>query len=290
MNNQDLAWSPGDPRELYAVLAEMARQGEPGAVATVIRTARSAPRHSGSKMIVRPDGTITGSVGGGTVEARAIEVAQQVIADGECQRLTLDLTGEVGVCGGEVEIFIEPVDTSLPLWIIGAGHVGRAILKLGSQLPFRFTVVDDRQQFLSDLGQARTLCLTPAELPQHFQPTQRMAVLLATRNHELDGEYLNAVLEAEKQSGCEVDYLGVIGSRTKAKVLTRQYAGSTRRAERFRRLSMPVGLALGAETPPEVALSILAEIVAVLRGVEWIGDHDDERLGLYLQRRRPESH
>jgi len=289
VSNRDTGWSRGDPRELYAALAEMARRGEPGAVATVIRTARSAPRHSGSKMIVRPDGTITGSVGGGTVEARVIAAAQQVIDSGECQRLTLDLTGEVGVCGGEVEIFIEPVDTSLPFWIIGAGHVGRAILELGSQLPFRFTMVDDRQQFLTDLDGARALCVTPAELPQHLQTTSRMAVLLATRNHELDGEYLDAVLTAEEQSGCEVDYLGVIGSRTKAKVLTRQYAGSAQRTERFRRLSMPVGLALGAETPEGVALSILAEIVSVLRGVEWIGDQDDERLGLYLQRQRPQN-
>ena len=287
MTNEAGAWSPGDAQRLYAILAEMAAAGEAGAVATVIRTSRSAPRHSGSKMIVRADGTVTGSVGGGTVEATVLEAAREVIAEGICRRLVLNLDGEAGVCGGETEVFIEPVTAAVRFWIVGAGHIGRAVIELGAQLPFRFTVVDDRSEYLGGLEPVATLNVAPAELGEHLQPTARMAILLANRNHELDGDYLEAVLAAEQAAGQEVAYLGVVGSRTKANVLSTRFRDRPERRERFRRISIPVGLAVGAETPHEVALSILAEALAEIRGVTWFQDGAGSKLGVYLQRKRP---
>jgi xanthine dehydrogenase accessory factor len=282
------SWQAGDARRLYALLAEMAAQGEPGAVATVIRTSRSAPRHSGSKMVIRADGRVAGSVGGGTVEARVIEAARQVMADGQCQRLQLDLDGDAGVCGGETEIFIEPVTDTVPFWVIGAGHVGRAILDLGASLSFRFTVVDDRPEFLTGLQPIDTLHLKPSELVERFRPTPRTIVLLVNRNHELDGEYLDALLQAEQAARQEVAYLGVVGSRTKAKVLAQRFQDRPELTERFARIRIPTGLCIGAETPPEIAMSILAEILAEVREVDRLEDSGGEVLGIYTQRRRPD--
>jgi len=280
-------WTPGDAPRIYALLAEMAARGEAGALATVIRTDRSVPRHAGSKMVLRADGSVTGSVGGGVVEARVLEAARETARDGQCRRLLLELNGDAGVCGGETEIFIEPVTVNASCWVIGAGHVGRALVELGRSLPLRFTVVDDRAEFLKDLEPAATLLATPAELAARFDPTTRTAVVLASRHHELDGDYLEAVFAAEARTGQEAAYVGVIGSRRKARVLAERFAGMPAQRDRFARVHTPVGLALGAETPPELALSILAELLAVLRGVAWVQDEDGTPLGVYSQLRRP---
>jgi xanthine dehydrogenase accessory factor len=265
----------------------MVARGEAGALATVIRTDRSVPRHPGSKMVLRADGSVTGSVGGGVVEARVLEAARETARDGQCRRLLLELDGAAGVCGGETEIFIEPVTVNTPCWVIGAGHVGRALVELGRSLPLQFTVVDDRAEFLTDLEPAATLLAAPQELAERFTPTARTAVILASRHHELDGDYLEAVFAAEERTGQEAGYVGVIGSRRKARVLAQRFANSQARRARFIRVHSPVGLALGAETPPELALSILSELLAVLRGVAWVPAEDGTPLGVYSQAHRP---
>jgi xanthine dehydrogenase accessory factor len=232
-------------------------------------------------MVIRSDGSVTGSVGGGTVEDMVCKEAKRVLADGICRRVSLNLNGESGVCGGEVEIFIEPVAVAAPFWIIGAGHVGRAILALGLHLPFRFTVVDDRKDFLADLEPAQTFTYRPNELVQHLEPNARMVILVASRHHELDGEYLEAIFGAEQAAQKQVGYLGVVGSRTKAKYLAKRFAANPWASERFRQVHIPVGLALGAETPQEIALSLLAEILAFLRGSPWVRNQEGEAVGLY---------
>jgi xanthine dehydrogenase accessory factor len=284
---EESTWTRGDAQWIYALLAEMAARGEEGAVATVIRTARSVPRHAGSKMVLRADGSVTGSVGGGVVEARVLEAARETARDGQCRRLLLELNGEAGVCGGETEIFVEPVTVSAPCWVIGAGHVGRALVELGRSLPLHFTVVDDRAEFLTDLGPAEPRLATPEELAEQLNPTARTVVILANRHHELDGAYLEAVFAAEARTGQEAAYVGVVGSRRKAQILAERFAGSSPQHARFARVRTPVGLALGAETPTELALSILGELLAVLRDVEWVQSEDGTPLGVFCQRHRP---
>ena len=274
-------------REIYALLAEMALRGEAGAVATVIRTDRSAPRHEGSKLVLRADGSIVGSVGGGALEARVIEAARGAIADGRCRRLHFDLRGGLSVCGGEVEVFVEPLAAVASCWLFGAGHVGRALARLGRELPFAFTVVDDRPEFLADLAPARAVTAAPAEIAAHLQPTSRTLVVCATRGHELDAAYLAALFALEREAGIEVAWVGVIGSRTKAEHLRARFAAEPLTAQRWERVVTPVGLAIGAETPAELALSILAELLAVARGAPWLTDADGRRLGLYHQGCRP---
>ena len=138
---------------VFRRLAAMVEAGEAGVLATVTRTSRSTPRHAGSKMIVHADGSVTGSVGGGAAEARVIREAQAVLMDGQCRNLQLDLAGDLGVCGGTMEVFLEAVLSAVPFWVIGAGHIGRALTELGWTLPFRFILVDDRPEFLPEGGQ-----------------------------------------------------------------------------------------------------------------------------------------
>lgn len=277
-------------RELYALLAEMTARNEAGAVATVVRTARSAPRHEGSKLVVRGDGSIAGSIGGGEVEARTIAAALAAMEDGRCRRLHFDLRGELSACGGEVEIFVEPLQRRAPFHIVGCGHVGRAVAAAGRALPFQFLLVDDRPAPASgptpaDGPAARTV--GPEEFGASFAPTPRDLVLVATRHHALDAAYLEALLAAERRRGGECGWVGVMASRAKAAQLRAQLRERGYAADRLERLSMPVGLAVGAETPEELAVSILAEALAVVRGAAWLRGADGRAQGLWLQARRP---
>ncbi len=276
-------------KDIYAFLARLVETGEVVALATVIRTDRSAPRHEGSKMIVRSDGSVVGSVGGGAVEAQVVEAAHQTIADARCRRLQFDLSGDLAACGGEVEVFVEPVGEATPCWILGAGHVGRALVCLGRDLPFHFTVVDDRADCVAAAcGESGAVGVVapPAELAARLRPTPRTFVLCATRDHRLDAEYLEALFAAERAAAAEVAWTGLVGSRAKADELGRRFAKGEGFAQRWGRVATPVGLALGAETPAELALSILAEMVAVARKVSWVTDVDQRLIALPLQRSR----
>ena len=193
-----------DEGDIYRRLSEMVEQGQGGVLATVIRTRKSTPRHEGSKMIILPDGSVVGSVGGGAAEARVIEEARQVFLDGRPRCLPLDLAGDVGVCGGHMEIFLEPVTRADPFIVIGAGHVGRALVEVGRTLPFRFTLIDDRPGLIADLeglSGVRLLEASADDLASSLEVPTRGALLIASRNHELDGDYLEAVLEAERAAG-----------------------------------------------------------------------------------------
>jgi|GEM_PF-106977 len=281
-----------DEKAMYHRLAEMVDRGEDGVLATVLNTRLSTPRHQGSKMLVHGDGGITGSIGGGSAEARVIEAARQVLADRQCRRLELNLQGDLGVCGGEMEVFLEPVLRSALFVVIGAGHVGRAVVELGRTLPFRFKVVDDRPEFLADLETipgVQCVQADPGNLARELVVSEHGGLLIASRNHELDGDYLEAVLAAESRCGCEMPFLGILGSRTKAAILRRRFDNDVDCADRVTRIQMPVGVDLAAETPAEIALSVLAEALAVLRGVQLLHDARGSAVGvpLYRHRQRP---
>jgi xanthine dehydrogenase accessory factor len=278
-----------DEGGIYRRLTEMVERGQSGVLATVIRTHLSTPRHEGSKMIILPDGSVIGSVGGGSAEARVIEAAREVFEDGKARCLPLNLAGELGVCGGHMEVFLEPVAKAPGFIVIGGGHVGRAVVELGRDLPFRFTLVDDRPGLLADLeGRigVRLLEAGPEALFDRLDVPVRGAMLIACRNHELDGDYLEAVLAAERKSGNEFAFLGALASRTKAAMLRQRFAGNEQDAVRIARMQYPVGLDIGAETPAEIALSILAEAMAVLRQVPQLEDDQGRPVGVRLHRRR----
>jgi len=263
----DLATRPGD---VYRRLAQMVDHGEEGVLATVVGTHFSAPRRAGSKMIVHADGSVTGTIGGGSAEALVIERATDVLASGECQTVAIDLKGGHGVCGGSMEIFLEAVQRANPFLVIGAGHVGQAMVTVGSSLRFRFTVVDDRPEYLAQVASVagvKTLLATPAELATHLTVPRRGAVLVCSRNHQLDAEYLATLLRLEMTCEREFEFFGSLGSQAKAARLRSMLGKNDELAARMAAVRLPVGIDIGAETPAEIALSVLAEAQAVLRGV-----------------------
>lgn len=252
---------------VFQRLADLERSGEPGVLVTVIRTRGSVPRHAGSKMIVYPDGSIFGTVGGGEMEDDVIQQALQSLRDRKPLRKLYEFRdpeqGHVGVCGGEMEVFVEPIRSPARLVVVGCGHVGQAVIRLASWLGMHVTAVDDRPEFANrevapDADEH--ILATMDQIHNRVEITPATYVLLTTRANPLDVEALPALLESPAA------YIGVIGSRRRWATTETQLADSGVPAELLERVSSPMGLELNAETPEEIALSILAEIVMLIRG------------------------
>lgn len=283
-------WRTPCEGDVLLELAAMVREQRAGVLATVIGVDRSAPRQPGAKMIVHADGRLTGSVGGGRAEAHVLEQAALVAGDGLCRTAAIDLDGGHGVCGGRMSVFLEPVLRTAPFVVIGGGHVGRALATVGRTLPFRFLLVDDRPEMLAGLPEpagVRAVVCGPGELAGHLAAVAGGAVLVASRGHELDADYLEAVLRAETSLPRPFAFIGLLGSRAKSARTLGELKRRGVNADALARVRAPVGLDLGDETPAEIALSVLAEALAVLRGREFLRDADGTDLGVRLRRRRP---
>ncbi len=252
---------------LYRRLAELESSGEPFVVATVVRAQGSVPRHEGTKMLVFPGGRSEGTVGGGDLEHRVIQAALEALRDGQPRKLSYSFRdlerGDVGVCGGEMEVFVEPVQARPTLVVVGGGHVGRAVVHLGSWLGFRVVLSDDRPEHASadSAPGAEAYLVGPlAELPQRMPITPDTYVMLTTRGVPVDVDGLPALLASP------AGYIGVIGSRRRWEVCARELAARGVPAEQIARVHSPMGLELNAETPEEIAVSMLAEIIQIRRG------------------------
>ncbi|OGO12880.1 MAG: hypothetical protein A2Y93_15180 [Chloroflexi bacterium RBG_13_68_17] len=252
---------------LYERLAELERSGGAAALATVTRARGSVPRHVGSKMLIFPDGRTEGSVGGGELEARVIQEARQAMADGTARTLQYTLSdpkeGDPGNCGGEVEVFVEPLRPLPTLILVGGGHVGRAIAHLARWLGFRVVVSDDRAEYAttSAVPEAEAYVHCPLEeLPARVPVTDQTCIVLATRNVTVDVAGLPALLETPAA------YIGVIGSRRRWETTAEQLRQRGVGQDQIDRVVSPMGLELNAETPEEIAVSILAQIIMLRRG------------------------
>lgn len=254
-------------QDMFVRLAELRATGRRAALATVVRARGSVPRRESTRMLIHPDGSIEGTVGGGDLEHRVIQAGLQVLQDGKAQKLAYQFRdpeqGDVGVCGGEMEVFVERVEPQPTVVVVGGGHVGQAVAHLASWLGFRVVVSDDRAEFASTdaVPEAdEVIHSSLAELPKHLSITPDTYVMLTTRGVPVDVEGLPALLDT--QAG----YIGVIGSRRRWEVCAEQLAERGVAAEKIARVRSPMGLELKAETPEEIALSMLAEIVMLRRG------------------------
>ena len=253
-------------KSIFQSLAELEQTGQPGALCTVVKTSGSTPRHSTSKMLVHPDGSIEGTVGGGLLEQRVIQEALDALKDGKPRLLQYSMTdparGDVGVCGGQVEVFVEPILSPAKLVIIGGGHVGKAVAHLAKWLGFRVAVSDDRAEFCTPEANPDADEFYPvpmAELPLHLTITSQTCLVLTTRGVTVDVPGLPALLESP------AGYIGVIGSRRRWGETVKQLNQAGIGDEALQRVHAPIGLAIGAETPEEIAVSILAEVLQVVR-------------------------
>ena len=252
---------------IFARIAELQRRGQPVALATVVRVQGSVPRHPGSKMLIFPDGRIEGTIGGGEMESRVIAEAQAALGDGEPRLLRYELSdpkaGDPGVCGGEVEVFVEPMGRGATLIVVGVGHVGQAVAHLAKWLGFRTVVCDDRPDYASEEttpeADERIVC-SLADLPAKTAIDAQTYVVLTTRGVTVDVEGLPALLDTPAA------FVGVIGSRRRWETAAQQLSERGVPAEKLARVVSPMGLELNAETPEEIAVSILSEIILLRRG------------------------
>ncbi|HET7011677.1 MAG TPA: XdhC family protein [Anaerolineales bacterium] len=263
---------------IFGRIAEVQRRGDTVALATVVRVQGSVPRHPGSKMLVFPDGRIEGTIGGGEMESRVIAEARAALADGETRLLRYELSdpkaGDPGVCGGEVEVFVEPMGRGASLLVVGAGHVGRAVVHLGKWLGFHTVVCDDRSDFASKEAVPEAdefIVCSLAELPQRYAIDAQTYVVLTTRGVNIDVEGLPPLLDTPAA------FLGVIGSRRRWETAAQELANRGVPIEKLARVVSPMGLELNAETPEEIAVSILAEIIMLRRGGSGVPMRHDVR-------------
>lgn len=255
--------------DVYNALADIKRTGTSGALCTIIKTKGSTPRKEGSKMLVFENGSIVGTVGGGEVEARVIQEALNSIKSGKSRIISYDLIdpdqGDPGICGGSLEIFVDPIDKPEELVVVGGGHVGKAVVFLAKWLGFRVILNDDRKEFCSpDLvpGADEYIHCPLAELPGKYQIPASASVVLATRNQKVDINGLPELL------AIPTAYIGVISSKRRWQLTEEQLIESGVNKDNLKKIHAPIGLKIGAETPEEIALSILAEIISNKRVTE----------------------
>ncbi|MEO1287342.1 MAG: XdhC/CoxI family protein [Chloroflexota bacterium] len=269
---------PNDYRAVYEAILTATKQGTPSALATVITSTGSIPRHAGSKMLIYADGSIIGTIGGGKMESKVIATGQTVIASGDAQTVTYTLNsmdaGDPGICGGTATIFIEPIAIPATILVIGAGHVGQAVAELAKWMGYRVILSDDRAELCnSDIvaGLDGYLVTSPASIVDECEITTSTYIVTVTRGLPIDEQLLPKLVLTD------APYIGLIGSRRRwaitAKTLREKYKLTE---DQIRRIQSPIGLELEAETPKEIALSIMAEIVMQQRGgtgqpMQWHG-------------------
>lgn len=249
--------------DLYEEIVRLTRLGEPFALATVVAHGGSSPRKSGAKMLVRCDGSFIGTVGGGRVEKESVEAALVALRDETPRTLDYVLTAENGfACGGSMSVFVEPQGRRPLLVMFGAGHVGRAVTRLAHGCGFRVVVVDERPDCaVAELlpGADLIICALVAEAFGRLSLDQAGFVIIATPGHVSDFAAVRGCLATE------AGFIGLLGSRRKRETLlqTLEEDGfdDTQRA----RVVTPVGLAIGAQTPEEIAVSIVGQLIGLRR-------------------------
>jgi xanthine dehydrogenase accessory factor len=253
---------------IWAEILRLREAGEPCALATIVKTNGSTPGKTAMKMLVRKDGSIVGTVGGGCLEAEVLEAALACMQDELPRTLSFalnerDYPDSGLLCGGQVEIFVEPI-TEPRLVLFGGGHVSAAIARLARTVGFHVTVGDDREAFANPERHPeahRTLCAPFKELARAIAPAEDDYLLAVSRGHDQDGEVLAALCAA----GCRPRYLGMIGSRAKRVQVLDKLAAEGVAREFLEQVRTPMGLDIGARTHEEIAVSVVAELISVRR-------------------------
>ena len=264
VSGQLSAWYSARVRAIASALLALLDRGDTAALATVIRTAGSTPQVVGARLLLASDGTMVGTVGGGRIEEVVLEAMRETLRDGKPRRVSRHLARDLGMCcGGEMELFVERIEGRPVLVLFGAGHVAKPTAALAAQVGFEVTVVDDREELLTAerFPDAHRLLADPTEAIRagmlRFGPTTY--VMVCTHDHRLDEEALAACLDKTRA------YLGMIGSQRKVLQIARRIRA--RRADApLDDIHAPIGLDLGAETPDEIAVSIVAELIATRHG------------------------
>jgi xanthine dehydrogenase accessory factor len=254
--------------DVFRAAARALESGESAALVTVVATGGSTPQRVGAKMLVYADGRSVGTIGGGCYENDAAGKAREAIR----QRRPLlarydlndDVAGESGlICGGHMEVFIDPIEPAPHLYVVGAGHIGQHLARAAAEVGFRVHVVDDREKFANLDRFPGAAEIAVADIPGWLARTTlvpRSYAVVVTRGHRHDFEALKALV------GRDLQYVGLIGSRAKVKRICDALAAEGVGADELAGVHAPIGLDIGAVTPAEIAVSIVAELIAERSG------------------------
>jgi xanthine dehydrogenase accessory factor len=256
--------------DIYEEIVKLRQQGRRGAVATIVSVRGSIPSFKTAKMLVRDDGSIYGTIGGGCVEADVWQAAREVMEAEKPRTLTFNLNQDPKydtglVCGGTLEIFIEPVLPPALLYIFGAGHVAVNLYKVAQNAGFDVTVIDDREAYANRdrFPAAQEVIAEDFEQAMaRLKPSESSYIVIVTRGHRDDMRCLRWAVQTQAR------YIGMIGSKRKTIAIYRELQKEGLSADLFKRVHAPVGLDIGAVTPEEIAVSITAELIAIRRRAE----------------------
>jgi xanthine dehydrogenase accessory factor len=275
-------------REVVEALLELLTNRQRGALATVVRVSGSTPQQVGARLLLRQDGSTLGTVGGGAIEHVVLEALRQALQREQGELIVRDLAHDLGMCcGGRMEIFVEPIVPAPRLWLIGAGHVAKPTAALALSVGYEVTVVDEREELnYAERFPGCTLQLDdPSDVLRRSRLDDRDWVLILTHDHQLDERALEAA------SGKAPRYVGLVGSRRKVLRLVQRVLAKRQGDVPIERLFAPVGLDIGAVSPEEIAVSIVAELIALRHGreVNHLRALTDDKLGRLLSQELSES-
>jgi len=252
--------------DLFEEIVRMRKAGERGALATIVHTNGSIPSYESSRMLVREDGSIAGTIGGGCVEADVWAAAKDVMKAEQPRKMTFNLNHEAAydaglICGGTLEVFVEPLLPQPVLYIFGGGHVSLAVARAASSAGFAIGVADDRATFSNAerFPMAGEIYTTYEDAFAKIKPNASSYLLIVTRGHKDDMRVLAWAARTDAR------YIGMIGSKRKVLSVYKALEKDGYSAGEFERVHAPVGLDIGALSPEEIAVSIAAELIAVRR-------------------------
>jgi xanthine dehydrogenase accessory factor len=252
--------------EIYQELANIAVKGERAVLATVISSQGSVPRKAGAKMVIKGDGTLVGSIGGGNVEQAVQEKAIAVMKSGEPQMMHFDLSGSGEeawmICGGQMDVFLEPILPAETLYLFGAGHLSQSTATMAKMLGFRVVVIDPRPEYNNNDRFPNADSLVVEEYDNAFSKLnvdENSYIVIYTPGHVSDEKCLQFAV------GTAAKYLGMIGSKKKVKEIKERLRKKGVSQQQLDGIHAPIGLEINAQTPEEIAVSILAEITKVRR-------------------------
>jgi xanthine dehydrogenase accessory factor len=252
--------------DLFEEIVRMRRAGQRGALATIVHTNGSIPSFESSRMLVREDGSMAGTIGGGCVEADVWAAAKEVMQREMPRKMVFHLNNEAKydnglICGGTVEIFIEPILPQPVVYLFGGGHVSTAVAKAAHAAGFGVGVIDDREAFANNerFPVAQQIFTSFEDAFEKLQPNASSYLVIVTRGHKEDMRVLAWAVRTKAR------YVGMIGSRRKVLSVYKALEKEGYRPEEFEGVYAPMGLEIGALSPEEIAISIVAELVAVRR-------------------------
>jgi xanthine dehydrogenase accessory factor len=255
--------------DLFEEVVKLRRAGRRGALATIVHTNGSIPSYESSRMLVREDGSIAGTIGGGCVEAEVWAAAKEVMQKEAPRKMVFNLNNEASydnglICGGTLEVFVEPILPQPIIVLFGGGHVSMAVAKSAAAAGFGVSAVDDREAFANAqrFPMAQEIYTSYEEAFEKIQPNESTYLVIVTRGHKEDMR----VLAWAVRTGAR--YIGMIGSKRKVISVYKALEKEGYREEEFERVFAPMGLDIGALAPEEIAISVVAELISVRRNAQ----------------------